>query len=192
MSPLTKLLFDKAHSFIYMYREKPFQLSSGKMSHHYFNCKKITLNPEFLYLAVRAICEELIPENHLFIPEAVGGLTLGADPLAYGISLYYLQKNIVCYPCIVRKEVKQYGTQKQIEGEIENIHNVVVLDDVITTGSSTLKAVDAFRNAGKNVQYAICLVDREEGGRETLLKEGVKLFSLWKKSDFTPLTDNNL
>ncbi len=192
MSPLTKALFDRAHTFIYMYNEKPFQLASGKMSHHYFNCKKITLNPEFLFLAVKAICDELIPENHLPIPEAVGGLTLGADPLAYGISLYYHQKNILCFPCIVRKEVKKHGTQKQIEGEIENIHHVVVLDDVITTGNSTLRAVDAFRNAGKNVQYAICLVDREEGGRETLLKEGVKLFSLWKKSDFINLIDNNL
>lgn len=191
MSPITKSLFNKVHTFIYIYSEKPFQLSSGKMSHHYFNCKKITLNPEFLYLAVQSICEELIPQNNIPIPEAVGGLTLGADPLAYGISLYYHQKNLKCYPCIVRKEVKQYGTQKQIEGELEHIKEVIVLDDVVTTGGSTLKAVDAFRNAGKIVQYAICLIDREEGGKENLEKENVKLFSLWKKSDFISRSDNN-
>ncbi|GIX40374.1 MAG: orotate phosphoribosyltransferase [Leptospiraceae bacterium] len=191
MPPLTKSLFDKAHSFIYMYSEKPFQLSSGKMSHHYFNCKKITLHPEFLYLAVQAICEELIPENNIPIPEAIGGLTLGADPLAYGISLYYYQKNIRCFPCIVRKEIKHYGTQKQIEGEIDSISEVIVLDDVITTGGSTLKAVDAFRKAGKNVRYAICLVDREEGGKENLLKENIELYSLWKKTDFIKNLNDN-
>ncbi len=184
MHSLTKQLFNKAHSFIYMYSEKPFQLSSGKLSHHYFNCKKITLNPELLYLTAMAICEELIPMNQLPIPEAVGGLTLGADPLAYAISLYLYKKNIICYPNIVRKEVKAYGTQKQIEGELENFKEVVVLDDVVTTGASTLKAVEAFRKAGKIVRYAICIIDREEGGRELLKQENIELYSLWKKKDF--------
>ncbi len=184
MSPLTKQLFDLTHSFIYMYNEKPFQLSSGKMSHHYFNCKKITLNPNFLHLTVKAICEELIPENQIPIPEAVGGLTLGADPLTYGISLYFYQKHIICYPCIVRKESKEYGTKKQIEGELDKFKEVIVLDDVVTTANSTLKAIDAFRKEGKEVKYAICLIDREEGGKEALSREGIVLFSLWKKSDF--------
>lgn len=185
MHTLTKNLFDKAHSFIYMYSEKPFKLSSGKLSHHYFNCKKITLNPELLYLTAQAICEELIPENNLPIPEAVGGLTLGADPIAYAISLYLYKKNIICYPSIVRKETKEHGTQKQIEGELDRFREVIVLDDVVTTGSSTLKAVEAYRKAGKIVRYAICIIDREEGGKEQLKQENVELYSLWKKNDFT-------
>lgn len=184
MFPIAKKLFDETHSFIYLYREKPFQLSSGKMSHYYFNCKKILFNPKYLNLAVQSICEELIPENKIPLPEGVGGLTLGADPLAYGISFYFWNKGIPCYPFIVRKEKKEHGTSNLIEGELQNVKEIIVLDDVITTGSSTLKAIRAFREAGKIVRFAICLIDREEEGKEALKKEGVELFSLWKKVDF--------
>ncbi len=184
MLPITKKLYDLTHKLLYLYKEKPFQLSSGKLSNHYFNCKKITLHPEYLNLTIQAICEELIPENQIPVPEAVGGLTMGADPLAYGISLYYWQKQIICYPCIVRKETKEYGTKKFIEGEIEKIKEIIVLDDVVTTGSSTLKAVNAFRNAGIQVKYALAIIDREEGGKEILKENHIELFSLFYKKDF--------
>ncbi len=184
MGPITKMLFNEVHSFIYLYKEKPFQLSSGKFSNYYFNCKKILMNPKYLSLVVQAICEELIPKNHIPVPEAVGGLTLGADPLSYAISLYYWNQGILCYPCVVRKETKEHGIQKRIEGELENFKEVIVVDDVITTGASTLKAVQAFREEGKIVRYSICIIDREEEGKEELLRNHIQVFSLWKKSDF--------
>lgn len=109
---------------------------------------------------------------------------MGADPLSYGISLYYWNRGVICYPCIVRKENKEYGTQQQIEGELLNFKEVIVLDDVVTTGASTLKAVNAFRKEGKIVRYSICLIDREEEGKEVLHRNNIQLFSLWKKSDF--------
>ncbi|MCS7204861.1 MAG: orotate phosphoribosyltransferase [Leptospiraceae bacterium] len=184
MHPLAKALFDKTHHFIYEYNEKPFQLSSGKLSHHYFNCKKITLHPEYLWELSKAICEELLPKNQIPVPKAVGGMTLGADPIAYGISFYYFQKGVICYPLIVRKETKEHGTKKRIEGLIENLDEVLVVDDVITTASSTLKAISAFREMNLKVQHVVCIIDREEGGKEALLQEGIYLHSLWKKSDF--------
>lgn len=184
MLPGAKLLFEETHNFIYQYSEKPFQLSSGKFSHHYFNCKKITLHPVYLAKLAEVIVEELLPAHRIPDPEAVGGLTLGADPVAYGISLYYLKKNRTCYPLIVRKESKEHGTKNLIEGNLHGVREVIVIDDVVTTGGSTLKAVQAFRSQGLQVQYGICIIDREEGGKEALEAEGVTLLSLWKKSDF--------
>ncbi|MFN3604748.1 MAG: orotate phosphoribosyltransferase [Leptonema sp. (in: bacteria)] len=184
MYPIAKQLFDQVHSLVYLYKEKPFRLSSGKLSNHYFNCKKIVFHPQFLMMALQSICEELLPSYNIPTPEAVGGLTLGADPISYGISFYYWQKGFLCYPFVVRKEPKSHGTERWIEGEIESVREVLVVDDVVTTGSSTLKAIEAFRKSGKIVRYAVCLIDREEEGRENLKKEGVELLSLWKKSDF--------
>lgn len=183
--PLTARLLEESAPLIYMYRDEAFTLASGRMSHHYFNCKKITLHPARLMLAVRAIRDELIPGAGLALPAAAGGLTLGADPLAYAFSLACLEKGHTCMPVVVRKEAKGHGTGRQIEGELDGISDVLVLDDVITTAGSTLKAVAALREAGKRVSTAICIVDREEGGRAALEAESVQLLSLFRKSDFS-------
>ena len=168
-----------------MYREEPFTLASGKMSHHYFNCKKITLHPARLSLLATAIRDELLPAHGLVLPKAAGGLTLGADPIAYAFSLACHEKGHLCMPVVVRKEAKGHGTGRQIEGDLTDIDEVLVFDDVITTAGSTLKAVAALREAGKQVTTAVCIVDREEGGREALSAEGVQLIALFKKSDFS-------
>ncbi len=168
-----------------MYREEPFTLASGKMSHHYFNCKKITLHPARLSLLAEAIRDELLPGRGISLPRAAGGLTLGADPIAYAFSLACLAKGHLCMPVVVRKEAKGHGTGQQIEGHLSDIDEVLVLDDVITTAGSTLKAVRALREAGKKVTTACCIVDREEGGSEALSAENVQLISLFKKSDFS-------
>lgn len=184
---ITQKLFKEAADEIYAYRETPFTLASGKMSHHYFNCKKITLHPERLSLLARAIRDELIPtldreKGQDF--EAVGGLTLGADPIAYALSLAYQQNQKVVFPLIVRKQTKDHGTGKKIEGEVDRVRKVLLLDDVITTAGSSLKAVEAFREAGLIVTDAVCIVDREEGGKENLEKASVRLHSLFRKTDF--------
>lgn len=182
--PLSRELFQAARSGIYRYSEEPFLLASGRKSHHYFNCKKITLVPANLRLLARAIRDEIIPAENLPDPRATGGLTMGADPIAYALSLAYLERGLTVYPLIVRKEAKGHGLGRRIEGEAEGVREVLVLDDVITTAGSLLKAVQAFRNSGLVVRYAVSIVDRQEGGREALEREGIRLFSLFRKSDF--------
>lgn len=131
-----------------------------------------------------AILEEIFPSLKRF-PEAVGGLTLGADPIAYALSLAAHSRGKIVYPLIVRKESKEHGLKKRIEGEFERVKSALVVDDVITTAGSTLKAVAALREAGLIVEEAVCIVDREEGGREALEREGILLHSLFRKSDFS-------
>lgn len=183
-SPLITQLYEESASLIYMYRQEPFQLASGQMSNHYFNCKKITLHPGRLSLLAKAIRDEVLPQSALPLPKAAGGLTLGADPIAYSFSLACFEKGHVCMPIVVRKEAKGHGTARQIEGDLTGIDEVLVFDDVITTAGSTLKAVAALREAGLKVNHAICIVDRQEGGKEALEQQQVTLHSLYKKSDF--------
>lgn len=141
------------------------------------------MHPGRLSLMARALRDELIPLSGE-APEAIGGLTMGADPIAYALSLAYHDAGRTCFPLIVRKEAKQHGTGQRIEGEAAKVKSVLLIDDVVTTAGSALKALEAFRQAGLFVQRAICIVDREEGGREALRIAGVELFSLFKKSDF--------
>lgn len=168
-----------------MYREEPFQLVSGQMSNHYFNCKKITLHPGRLSLLAKTIRDELLPQVSLPLPKAAGGLTLGADPIAYSFSLACFEMGHLCMPIVVRKEAKGHGTARQIEGDLTGIDEVLVFDDVITTAGSTIKAVTALRDAGFKVNHAVCIVDRQEGGEEALKLQQVTLHSLFKKSDFS-------
>ncbi len=182
--PLSEKLFSDSHKELYQYREEPFLLASGNKSNHYFNCKKITLIPSRLEMLASAVCDELLPTENLGEIPAAGGLTLGADPIAVALSLAFLKRGKTVYPLIVRKEAKSHGTGAQIEGEWGLVKSALVLDDVVTTGGSTQKAVDAFRKAGLEIKAAVCIVDRQEGGREALLEQGVKLYSVFKKSDF--------
>lgn len=183
-NPLVIELMNLMKEYVYRYSEKPFLLASGKESNHYFNCKEITLHPQRLAKLSRAMVEVLIPDFLDREPESVGGLTLGADPIAYSIAIAYGQVNKIVYPLVVRKQVKDHGTQKMIEGYVDKVNSCLVVDDVITTGGSTLKAVEALREAGLTVTDGICILDREEGGWENLDKNGVKMHSLFKKSDF--------
>lgn len=188
---LRKKIFNLFNSYAYRYSENPFKLASGKMSHHYFNCKDILMYPDRLNPVSDYIIKYLIPEFMDGVPESIGGLTLGADPLSYSLSQEYFKNSKIVYPLVVRKEAKAHGTQKKIEGAIDKVASCLVVDDVITTGGSTLKAIQALREAGKEVKYGICLIDREEGGTETLLTEGVKIFSIFHKSDFFTESSRN-
>ena len=181
---LSRKLLELSRGEIYNYREEPFTLASGARSHHYFNCRKITLYPERLALLARAIRDEVLPGEGLEDIPAAGGLTLGADPIAVALALSYQEQGRTLFPLIVRKEAKGHGLGRKIEGEWEGAERVLALDDVITTGGSTLKAVFALREAGLEVSSAVCVVDREEGGAEALRNEGVELYSVFKKSDF--------
>jgi orotate phosphoribosyltransferase len=184
MIDLKQKLFSLVKDYAYRYSEQEFTLASGKKSNHYFNCKEIILVPDRLSILAEYIVKVHIPSLIKNTPQSVGGLTLGADPISYSVSLEYFKQNEIVYPLIVRKEAKDHGTKKEIEGQIVKVKSCLVVDDVITTGGSTLKAVQALRRAGIEVKQGICILDREEGGKETLLQEGVEMFPIFLKKDF--------
>jgi len=161
------------HSF--QFRTDPlFTLASGKTSPYYVNCKPVTLHPEGLNL-VGALGYEIA--KHLSV-RAVGGLTLGADPIACAIAMHSFSRSRPLQAFVVRKEPKGHGMARWLEGELAPGSRVAVLDDVITTGGSTLAAIDHTRESGLVVDEAIVLVDREEGGRAAIEAHGVRVHAL--------------
>ena len=147
--------------------DPPFTLASGRKSNFYFNCKPTTLDPEGMNL-IGHLLFDMIGDLDV---TAAGGLTLGADPMANALSVISFQRGRPVKSFIVRKETKDHGTKSRIEGTVKAGESVVILDDVITTGGSTLAAIAAAREAGLNVKRVIALIDREEGGRENIEKE---------------------
>lgn len=156
-------------------------LSSGRTSHYYFDGRKVSLTPEGAYLIGEIICD-MIKNDRV---DAVGGLTMGADPIvaAVGVAAYHRNMDISLF--IVRKEAKKHGTMRLIEGPpLSAGQRVVVVDDVITTGGSVVKAVEAVREAGCQVVKAIVLVDRQEGGAAVLGEMNVHVAPVFTAADF--------
>ena len=159
----------------YGYKEGNFTLSSGKRSKHYVNCKPITLSGRGLTLASLLMLKEVDTQ-------VVAGLTLGADPLVSGVALVSALDSRMINGFIVRKEAKGHGTEAWIEGLLPpEGTKVTVLEDVITTGGSALKAVKRLRDAGYVVEKVITIVDRQENKEEdTAMKlAGITLHSLF-------------
>jgi orotate phosphoribosyltransferase len=174
-------LFDILYTKSFMYREDPpFKLVSGRESFYYFDCKATTLDPEGCTLIGQLMFEKLKGLNM----DAAGGLTLGADPIALSLALEAFRQGRRINPLIVRKEPKKHGTQKWIEGILDGVKKVVAIDDVITTGGSTVTAIERMRESGLEVMSAAVLIDREEGGRESIEALGVPVVSLFKRGDF--------
>jgi orotate phosphoribosyltransferase len=174
-------LFNILYTRAFKYRNNPpFTLTSGAISPYYFDCKAATLDPEGCSLIGQLIFQKIMNFNI----NAVGGLTLGADPISLSISLEAFKNNRFIYPLIVRKEPKKHGTQKWIEGILDKVKNVMAIDDVITTGKSTIQAIEKLRESGFIVEKAFVIIDREEGGRENIENTGVEVLSLFKRSDF--------
>lgn len=115
--------------------------------------------------------------------DAVGGLTLGADPIAYAISYASAVSEKPLRAFTVRKQAKEHGTGKLIEGPFNPGDRVAIIEDVITTGRSALQAIDAVRNAGGEIVGVLALVDREEGGREAIEGSGVRVISIVRSSE---------
>ena len=176
-----KKLFEIIKEKSFIYRENPpFTLVSGKQSPYYFNCKTTTLDPEGCFLIGQLMFDRI---KDLDI-DAVGGLTLGADPISLSVSMEAFRNGRKIYPLIVRKEPKKHGTEKWIEGILDKVRNVIAIDDVITTGKSTIQAIERMRESGLDVNTAFVVIDREEGGRENIEALDVKVISLFKKSEF--------
>ncbi len=165
----------KEHSLMF----GDFTLASGRKSNFYFDSKKTTLRPEGAYL-VAAEMLQVLSEKRINA-DAVGGLTLGADPIVCPIAALSHTIGSPLRAFIVRKEAKEHGTTRQIEGDLEPASRVVVVDDVVTTGGSTLKAIEAAEGAGHEVVAVLCIVDREQGGAEALSRW--PFFPLFKRSE---------
>ena len=158
------------------YKKGEYTLSSGKKSEHYVNCKPVTLSGRGLTLASLLMLQEVKTSY-------VAGLTLGADPLVSGVSLVSALDSRLVNGLIVRKEAKGHGTQAWIEGLLPPEGTVItVLEDVITTGGSAIKAVEKLRDAGYVVNTVVAIVDRQEDDEANA---AMKLSGLELKSLFT-------
>lgn len=165
-----------------MYRpQNPFTLSSGKTSPVYIDCKKTTLgHSRAQYLIGHLLFHRINARD----PDGVGGLTLGADPIGVATSLVSGLYNRPIPAFVVRKETKGHGTKNPVEGDLISGARVVVVEDVVTTGASGLKAVQTCRDNGYEVLEVVALVDREEGGRERFLEQGIPFYSFFRLADF--------
>lgn len=151
------------------YREGSFTLASGRPSSYYINGKAVTLHPEGLTLAANLILDSLEPDVR-----AVGGLTIGADPIVGAVVALSQGRARPVSGFLVRKEPKAHGTQSALEGALQPGWKVAVLEDTTTTGGSLRKAVDAAEAEGCEVVQIITLVDRLEGGADDLRAEGYR------------------
>ena len=168
-----------------------FVLASGRQSNLYIDARLTAMSPEGQLLIGRVGLAALRSAG--WDADSVGGLTLGADPISYAIahaSAYANAANLnakLVRSFTVRKEPKQHGTGKLVEGPFASGDRVVVIEDVITTGGSALKAVESIRAAGGNILGVLALVDREEGGREALEAAGLAVRSLARASEIVEL-----
>lgn len=166
-------------------RTGEFTLASGKKSDLYVDCRVTALDNR----GARWIGEvgwELVREKmeaEGLKVDAIGGMTMGADPISLVVGMASADHEKALQVFTVRKEPKGHGRGKQIEGNFREGDKVVVVDDVITTGGSTLKAIDAIRKAGGEVIFCLVLVDREEGGRQAIEANGVPVTSIFTRSE---------
>ena len=174
---LKEILLEKS------YRKGTFTLTSGKTSDFYVDGKQTTLSAEGAYLCGKLLFN-LIRETSSEI-KAVGGMTLGADPLVTAVSLVSFLEKEPIPAFIVRKEAKGHGTENYIEG-LKNMKpgcTVALVEDVVTTGGTLLKVIDRVEAAGFSVGLVVTIVERQEGGTETLAKQGYPLRALFTRSE---------
>ncbi|MBJ05877.1 MAG: orotate phosphoribosyltransferase [Verrucomicrobiaceae bacterium] len=178
---LKQLLLDKS------VRTGEFTLASGKKSDLYVDCRVSSFDARGARLIGEVGWEKVSARLQAegLSAAGIGGMTLGADPisLAIGMESARQQPDSFLQVFTVRKEAKQYGVGRRIEGNFQPGDAVVVVDDVITTGGSTLKAIDAIQAEGGEVLFAFVLVDREEGGRQALEERGIAVVPLFTRTD---------
>ena len=166
-----------------------FTLASGAKSDFYVDARVTTLDPRGACL-IGEVGWEVVKETASKLGkrvDAIGGLTMGADPVALsiGIAAQRQDPSTPLQVFTVRKSIKEHGRQKRIEGNFSPGNCVVVVDDVITTGGSTLQAIDAIEEAGGQIAFVILLVDREEGGCANIEKRGHKVIPIFTRAELT-------
>jgi orotate phosphoribosyltransferase len=170
---LLQLLKDKSLEI------RPVVLSSGRKSDYYMDCKRVTLSPEGAYLTGKLMLEMIGPEVN-----AVAGLTLGADPIVSSVSILSHLDNRGLAGLIVRKEPKKHGTMSYVEGPaLPKDAKVAVVEDVVTSGASLIRAMDRIEAAGYRPVQALAILDRQEGGRQAIKERGFDLQALFNRED---------
>ena len=159
--------------------EGEFTLTSGKKSNYYFEGKRLTLAPEGAYQVGKAVFDQLVDVD------AIGGVATGGYPMATAVALVSYLEGKPIPSFIVRQETKEHGTVRKIEGHLKEGSRVAIVDDVITTGGSISRAIEAVEAVNCKVVKVIVLVDRHEGGSEQLKKKGydfTAIIDLWPSS----------
>ena len=157
-------------------RRGDFVLASGRRSTYYIDARLTTMSAEGQVLIGRAGLAAIRAKG--WKPAAIGGLTMGADPVAYAVAAASVASVPIIDAFSVRKEAKKHGTAKRIEGNFAPGREVVIVEDVITTGGSALQAIEAVQAEGGTVLGVLAIVDREEGGREAILNMGIDVVAL--------------
>lgn len=171
----------------FAYREGDFVLSSGQKSSYYINCKPVTLHAQGA-LATGRVLLSMLPSE----VQAVGGLTLGADPIVSAVSVVSALEGRSIPALIVRKETKGHGTMAYIEGPLlPPGTNVAVLEDVVTTGKSAMQAVERLRGAGYIVDRVLSLIDREQGGAQLYREQGLDFQTVFTIADLKEWRSGN-
>ncbi|HEY4759139.1 MAG TPA: orotate phosphoribosyltransferase [Thermoguttaceae bacterium] len=178
-------MYDKT-ALISLVREKAmrfgqFTLASGKKSTYYLDGKQITLDPYGAKLAAEGILDLLIAEG---MPKAIGGMSIGADPITSSVVVMSAVRGTPIVGFLVRKQAKGHGTNQYIEGPVKPGDTVAIVEDVVTTGGSSLEAIERVEAFGLKVQRIIAIIDRMEGGAEEFAKRGYKFSSLLTIRDF--------
>lgn len=164
-----------AHIATHALKKGEFTLASGQKSNYYINGKLSTLDARGAYLVARTFLAMMADD----VPDAVGGLTLGADPIVGSILAMAGMEDLAMKGFIVRKATKDHGTKSLVEGPVNGDENVVIIEDVVTTGGSSMKAIAAVEELGCKVTRVLAVVDREQGGRENLKEKGYRLESIF-------------
>ncbi len=157
------------------YEEGDFTLASGAKAAFYLDCRKLTLHPQGLVQVAAGLFQLLERDG---MPVAVGGMAIGADPITAGIVHLAGLSGLPLRGFMVRKEPKGHGTGKQVEGPVSAGDRVVIVEDVVTSGGSSVKAIEAARAFGLDVQKVVAIVDRQAGGAQKFAEMGVGFESL--------------
>ena len=171
---LQNLLRDKALKF------GEFTLASGKKASYYLDCRQITLDAQGAKLIGAGMLELLAAD----LPQLVGGMAIGADPITAAILTLAGIQNLPLRGVMVRKEAKQHGTGKLVEGPFQTGESIAIVEDVVTTGGSSLLAIERCEEVGLKVKRVLAIIDRLEGGREAFAARGYELTTLFTIRDF--------
>jgi len=158
-----------------------FTLASGKKATYYLDCKQVTLDPEGARLVGEGILDLLDPAD---LPDAIGGMAIGADPITASVVTMSSVRGTPLFGFMVRKEPKGHGTEQYLEGPVSEGDKVVIVEDVVTTGGSSLLAIQRAEQAGLRVVGVLAIIDRMEGGAEAFARAGYLLQSLFTIRDF--------
>lgn len=171
---LKQILLDKS-----VITGRVFKLASGKTSDFYVDARVTTLHPEGAYLCGKIFLEMLAD----FDVDAVGGYSIGADPIVSSIAVLSHQQGKPLPAFIIRKEEKSHGTGKVIEGNFPKGGRVAIFDDVVTSGGSILRGADRVKEQGGTVEVVMAVIDREDGGKEKIEAAGFKFLSIFTRKD---------